>query len=72
MQIKTGPVKCMMVHELKNAEALPSCMNLVYACMFTQGLFLDNPTYIILHLCVYVIHMYNAYLFSLEKIKESE
>lgn len=62
----------MMVHESKNAEALPSCLNLVYESKFTQGLFLDNHTYIILYLCIYLIHMYNLYLFSLGKIKESE
>lgn len=29
MQTKTGPVKCRMIHKIKNAEALPSCVNLV-------------------------------------------
>lgn len=53
----------------KNAEALTSCMNLIYERKFIQGLFMDNHTYIILYLCIqlYVMHMYYVYVLSWEK-----
>lgn len=34
-----------------------------------EGLLMDNHTYIIVHLCIYVIHLYYVYIHSWEKSK---